>query len=53
MSHACKPGEIQVGTKYYGRQPGDASLADELEDSSGGEEEADAGALEDSDSGGC
>lgn len=47
----CKAGEVELDGQYRGRQPGDP----ELEDSSGseGEDEPDAGALEDSsDSGG-
>lgn len=57
----CPPSAPQVGSSYYGRQPGDAELEDLSEGGSGGgsgsgsgsgsEGMADAGALEDSDSG--
>ncbi|PRW33553.1 PHD finger 3 [Chlorella sorokiniana] len=49
-SHVCRKGEIEVGSKYFGRQPGEAELEDDLEEAPGasGSDLADAGALDDS-----
>lgn len=61
-THKCKPGEIELDQRYFGRQPGEAELEDSDPGGSGGggvvasdsddDEVADAGALDDgSDSG--